>query len=75
MWDCGSLVATDSSGAVQESLQNAVSEAAEGVPEIARNKGVVALKHEIERLRVQCNEQLQRQRFLDNQRAELQSPE
>ncbi|KAK9811031.1 hypothetical protein WJX73_007955 [Symbiochloris irregularis] len=58
-----------------ESVQASVAAAAEGVPEMTRGKGLVAVKNEIERLKEQCREQLQRQRFLENQRAELQPPE
>lgn len=60
---------------MQESLQTQVAAAAEGVPEAARGKGMVGLRNEIDRLRVQCQEQLQKQRFLENQRAELQPAE
>ena len=52
-----------------------MADAAEGVPEIAHGKGIIALKNEIERLKVQCLEQLQKQRFLENQRADLLPPE
>lgn len=70
-WQCKWQVMRSCLHAGQDSLRTAVADAAEGIPEIAQGKGVVALKHEIERLRERCLEQLQRQRFLENQRVEL----